>query len=386
VTHPSSEKLENSSLSHPDVAGLARSHVPDLCSLAANGLVTMLDTERQLFCYRVKQTPQGMVREGISHRYTMMSLLGLHRFEAGGLRSSPINIDTVFEALVTDLAWLDNLGDLGLILWLCAVIRPDFLKQLYAQLDVRGAPARLRGARKSATMELAWLLSGLSHASLAARHTMPGLAELAAETYSLLQSNQGEHGFFRHLTPNGTLASALRGRIGSFADQVYPIYAFSKFGQALQNRAALDSARRCAEAICHAQGSLGQWWWHYDSLTGRIVQKYPVYSVHQHGMAPMSLFALTKATRVDFRGPIFKGLAWINGTNEFETTLRSISSSLVWRSAYRPGNLKMYVREFRDFLTSTDQVAPPSELEIKFECRPYELGWLLYAFCGEDCN
>jgi hypothetical protein len=26
----------------------------------------------------------------------------------------------------------------------------------------------------------------------------------------------------------------------------------------------------------------------------------------------------------------------------------------------------------------------PGNLNIKYECRPYELGWLLYAFAGRD--
>ena len=41
---------------------------------------------------------------------------------------------------------------------------------------------------------------------------------------------------------------------------------------------------RCAHGLCQAQGALGQWWWHYDSLRGRVFEGYPVFSVHQHGM------------------------------------------------------------------------------------------------------
>ena len=45
---------------------------------------------------------------------------------------------------------------------------------------------------------------------------------------------------------------------------------------------------------------MGEWPWHYDSVTGRVVSRYPVFSVHQHAMGPMMLFAASEATGVDF--------------------------------------------------------------------------------------
>jgi len=342
----------------------------------------MLDPVKQLFCYRLNQTPQGLVREGVSHRYTVMSLLGLHRLEAGGRRSLPVDTRRVFDALQADLVWADNIGDLGLLLWLCAVTRPERLEKIYSDLDVKGALARFPGARKGVTMELAWFLSGLAHAALAGGHNLPDLSALTAKTFSLLAANQGKHGTFGHLARSGSAIGALRGRIGSFADQVYPIYALAKFGEAFQNRIALKSAQSCAEAICLAQGSLGQWWWHYDASTGKVFQRYPAYAVHQHGMAPLALFALGDASGLDFSESIYKGLAWICGNNELSFDLRETSSNLVWRSVYRGNTSKMYVREFVDFLRGTSSPASAGDLRITFECRPYELGWLLYAFAG----
>ena len=356
--------------------------VPEICALAANGLVAMLDPVKQLFCYRLNQTPQGPVREGLSHRYTVMSLLGLHRLEAGGRRSLPVDTRRVFDALHADLAWADNIGDLGLLLWLCGLTRPEHLEKIYSDLDVKGALARFPGAGKGVTMELAWFLSGLAHAALAGGYNLPGLPALTAKTFSLLTANQGKHGTFGHLAGGGSVIGALRGRIGSFADQVYPIYALAKFGEAFQNRTALESAQRCAEAICRAQGSLGQWWWHYDAVTGKVFQRYPVYAVHQHGMAPLALFAFGDAAGLDFSESIYKGLAWIGGNNELSRDLREPSSNLIWRSVYRGNTGKMYIREFADFLRGASGPASAGDLMITFECRPYELGWLLYAFAG----
>jgi len=347
--------------------------IQDLCEMAANGLVPMLDPQAGLFCYRLNLTSAGLAREGLSPRYTAMCLLGLHRFETRAMRSSPVETGAAFDALIRDLGWVDNIGDLGLLIGLCAVTMPERLTQVYSELDVRTALERFQ---QRATMEVAWFLAGLAHATLARVSELPDLPALSLKAYSMLSANQGRHGTFGHS------CHALRGRIGSFADQVYPIYALTKFGEAFQDHPAIERARNCAEAICRAQGSLGQWWWHYDASTGKVFQRYPVYSVHQHGMAPMALFELGNAAGLDFSGPIYKGLAWIQGSNELGRDLREASSNLVWRSVYRRSRAKMYIGEFLDYLRVKAGTVPASDLDIKFECRPYELGWLLYGFSG----
>jgi hypothetical protein len=354
--------------------------IGQLCELAVRGLVPMFDAERQLFCFRLKRTRHGMIREGLSHRYTLMALLGLQRSESAGLASS-IEIEPVLEQLLRGTSWLTNLGDLGLLLWLCALASPARLEEVYSNFNVQGALSRYREVRERRTMELAWFLSGLAHAASVQGQKLPGLSDLAVKTYRLLKENQGARGPFGHLYQKGTLAGVLRGHIGSFADQVYPIYALAKFARVFQIRAALTPAQECADAIRRAQGVLGQWWWHYNSRTGRVLQRYPVYSVHQHGMAPMALFALSEATQMEFSEPIYKGLRWVAGDNELAGDLRVVTPGLVWRSMYHDGAHREYFRNGMSFLGFTGN-EPDDDLKIKFECRPYELGWLLYAFAN----
>src|SRR5208337_5552579 len=95
--------------------------------------------------------------------------------------------------------------------------------------------------------------------------------------------------------------------------------------------AALGRALECASAVSRAQGESGQWWWLYDSRSGRVSSRYPVYSVHQHGMAPMGLFALEKATGRSFTEAIHTGLRWIYGTNELGADMRDLVENLIWR-------------------------------------------------------
>ena len=76
---------------------------------------------------------------------------------------------------------------------------------------------------------------------------------------------------------------------------MYPIQALARLHRSADDPEALAVAGTVAGAICSAQGAGGQWWWHYDSRTGAVVEGYPVYSVHQHAMGPMALLDLADA-------------------------------------------------------------------------------------------
>jgi hypothetical protein len=349
------------------------SRVSELMDVAIRGLEPMFDPEKRLFCYRLRQTSQGLVREGISPRYTIMTLLGLLRAESAGFQCA-LNIPATVARLLSDTAWLDNIGDLGLLLWLCARSSEEHLTRFYAMFDLERAFERYPDANRRPTMELSWFLAGLAHASGTGLKCPPALARLANDTYRLLLENQGVHGIFGHVGRRSSLAGIVRGRVGSFADQVYPIYAMAHFAQVYEQKEAWQNAFHCASAICRLQGPLGQWWWHYDSVTGRVVEQYPVYSVHQHGMAPMALFALQDKGNADFGEQIYKGLGWISGANELQQDLEH-AAGVIWR-CIRPSQASSYAARIRTLLGKEQNLGA---MEILFECRPYELGWLLYA-------
>jgi hypothetical protein len=354
--------------------------VSRLVALAARGLVPMFDPQKQLFCYKLRKVDHGLVREGLSPRYTMMTLMGLHRLrQAGGV--SPIEIEPVLQRLLADLKWVDNIGDLGVLLWLCGIVSPESFSEVQRQVEIKSALERYPDAKRGLTMELAWFLTGLSYWGLTREEKLEELRDLAFKTYGLLKRNQGKGGFFGHLDPRSGIRGIVRGRIGSFADQVYPIYAFTRFSKAFGEQEPLERAMDCARAICAAQGSQGQWWWHYDSMKGRVLEGYPVFSVHQHAMAPMTLFALGDTIQHDFRPWIYRGLEWINSQNELGIDMEESSSDLVWRCIVRSRtSLGRYLKSLGGSYSDAIQHDRPEDLKILFECRPYELGWLLYAF------
>jgi hypothetical protein len=350
----------------------------ELVDLAVCGLVQMFDPDAGLFCHRLNLTSTGLVREGYSPRYTTISLLGLRRLECSGVLS-PIDIRAGLQSLLKDRNWIQSAGDLGLLLWLCAEVAPEDLERICLTSDLKMALSHFSDAREGRTMELAWLLSGLAHAALARADVRSDLTNLTAKVFGLIRSGQGQSGLFGHLTSRKTFAGIIRGRVGSFADQVYPIYALARLAEAYEFRDPLEMARKCAQAICELQGPLGQWWWHYDSQTGRTLQRYPAYSVHQDGMAPMALFALGEAGGGDFTIPINRGLQWITGKNELKYDLRDASGHAIWRSIYPKSNSRAYLSELLTWLGLGSDGFPAHALSIKLECRPYHFGWLLYA-------
>jgi len=308
-----------------------------------------------------------------------MTLLGLRERELSG---APIPFDSqrIYEAFVRDPSWIKSIGDLGLLIWLAAEFNPDYLEIIFETFELKSVLSRFKDGRQGSTTELAWFLAGLSHAALTSPLLVAKLKDLAVETFRLTKKNQGNSGFFGHLAIRKSVSGLVRGRIGSFADQIYPIYSFSKFAIAFHTEEPLKPALRCARAICEAQGDQGQWWWLYDSAQGAVYSRYPVYSVHQHAMAPMGLFAFEKATGQGFQDHIYRGLRWIYGDNELGVDMRDQNEGLVWRCIL-PKNRRTKYWDIAAGLLRLRKKGPPIRaLEVLYEDWPYELGWLLYAF------
>jgi hypothetical protein len=359
--------------------------IGELTDLAISGLWRMLDPASRLFCHRMVKAPNGLIREGVSMRYSAIALLGLNRLKSSGKKIS-IAIQPILDALLQNAGWMDNIGDVGLMLWVLAEIAPDRLQGFYETMNLEQALDRHPGMQGGRTMELAWFLTGLSCAAIARREELPGMMDLAAGAYHCLEQNLGESGTFGHQSGRGTFGGILRGRIGSFADQIYAIYAISRFVAAFELDAPLSVARNCAEAICGAQGGLGQWWWHYDSSSGEVVRSYPVLSVHQDAIAPLALLSLGKIVGEDFSAFIAKGIRWVEGQNELGVDLRDPSAGVIWRGIDCTSKFHMYIHDLVGMIRTRRNGSESRHAGVLGECRPYELGWLLYASAEQSAH
>ncbi len=108
-----SEQLRT--IDRSQVGNLAMSEIRELMSFSVRGLAGMFDQNANLFCHRLVRNDDGLLREGISHRYTIMTLLGLTELEAAGVDHT-FDIQAIYASLIRNTAWVRGVGDLGLLI------------------------------------------------------------------------------------------------------------------------------------------------------------------------------------------------------------------------------------------------------------------------------
>jgi hypothetical protein len=354
-------------------AAPATTWVLRLRAAALAGLPRMYRPDEGLFAFTLRgPTPQR--RAGRSARYTAIVLLGLRQEDPADVRR--VLHGTAPEALcgrlIDCLPENESLGDTALIAWAAAAWQHPRAARAQAWLVVR-----LSERKTPYCVDLAWALAALGH------DPRPAVTELAGQTAARLRAVQGAGGLFPHWVGK---RRSLRAHVACFADQVYPIHALSEHSRRAGAAADLHAAQRCAARICALLGPAGQWWWHYDVRSGRVLEPYPVYAVHQHAMAPLALLALRTAGGPDLSSYIGRGLAWLRACPELDGgSLVDGERELIWRKVARrePVQLARRVQALASRVHPQCRVPLDWALRptaIDYEVRPYELGWLLYAW------
>ncbi|MET7455311.1 hypothetical protein ABZT03_26135 [Streptomyces sp. NPDC005574] len=363
-----------------------------LLAVAESGLASMLLPGGETFAFTMagRRAADGswtLERRGTSIRYAAITVLGA-RFLPEDRQRAVLGGRTAEEfagLLVESMPAVTNLGDAALISWAAAETAHPKLSDALAQVDLLDEEGR-----PQYTVEAAWVLSALA----AARGTVDVERRFTAARDRLLRARVGDSPLFPHATGPG-LVPRYRAHVSCFADQTYPIQALAlAHAGGDGDPEALAASEACAARICELQGDGGQWWWHYDARTGGVVEGYPVYSVHQHAMAPTALFDLADAGGTDYGAAIRKGLRWMTEVPELAARPGTREPLILdelgatWRKVYR-GDPKKAVRAARGLgtrltpnlrLKSLDRVYRPDSVDR--ECRPYEFGWMLHAWQG----
>jgi hypothetical protein len=362
--------------------------VQKLCDVAVAGLAKMLDPATGLFVSRVEG--DDAIPLGASLRYTAIALLGLERAERAGF-SIGLDVGKVYEAVGATLAGADDVGDVGLVLWAsaatCAPVAERALRELCDFDDV----TKKRGGEVIHSTELAWVVTGLAEALAAGVGDERDVRRRLDRAYACLLRQRGPSGLFCFSRPRGrrsfSPAALLRSELGFFDAQVYGIVACLARDAVVGDREAQQIARTVGERLLAHQHPLGQWGWHYNVRTGALVDLYPVYAVHQDGMAPMALLWLERATGLATSATVARGVDWLFGDNELGVCLVDEERSVIWRSIRRRGGRRRVVYPLKaaslmqlgEGLDLGARLASPSGLEVDRECRPYHLGFCLYA-------
>ncbi len=352
--------------------------VQELRSLAIRSLARMYYPEKRLFAFHLRKDGAGEVLEGVSRRYTATALIGLateDQHVVGEVLGDHSLID-VCSQLIDEITEMQELGEVALTVWAARVLgHPN------ASVAIKVLQAMQPEPQRYPTVEVSWALTALSVDSheetdmVLAKQIANALMDYFRPESDLFPSGRGNKGL-----------SSLRASVCCFADIVYPTQALSHYYTATDDTRAAELACRCADRMCALQGSDGQWWWHFDVRTGQVVERYPVYSVHQDSMAPMALFTVDQACGQDHSSSIKRGLHWLVYPTEKTPSLIDKERGVIWRKVAR--------REPRKFTRSLQAAAnclhpglrvpgvdtffPP--VSIDYESRPYHMGWILHAW------
>ena len=307
--------------------------------------------------------------------YSLNCLLGLAR-SGGAAPGEGMALADVFASLCARMPGLPMRHYAhGMALWTAAELGLD--APGHAMDQARRAAADTGALGGWTAQEIGLVLSGLAHQ---ARHDRRLEPAVRAMRDLVMQGLRGPHDLYFD-RPTG-----FRRNYATFATQVYAGLGLFHAAELLDDEEALQAARRLCAALIERQGPRGEWAWFYHAPSGRIVDWYEVYSVHQHGMAPALLHHAVASGVAGAREALVKGFGWIFGENEMSVTMLRPSLGMIVRSQRRAGwGGDRRVRAARGVLAGLlglEGKLLGQGLELTEEMRSYELGWILWSFGG----
>jgi len=365
----------------PDKPAAVSPHSP-LTAYVLRGLGNcwMPDAGCWSHCYHLDGRPQP--NESIPHSdvfYSLNVLLGLSRVPDRA--AIGLDLEAIFEGCVRRLLTLPvRKYAYGMALWSGAelgfALPGDVERPIHAFLKNRDNWRDLKA------QDIGILVTGLSAQAKRGRATAD--TEIVHELFEFLVA---------HYTCRSALffdaAHGLRRNFGSFATQTYLTIACYNYHHAFGDERALRLANACARKLMSLQGPLGEWPWFYHVPSGKVVDFYEVYSVHQDGMAPAWLEFAEKQGVTGATDAIITGFNWILGKNQMGESMLRPDLGMVVRSQVRSGELtnkssRVLRSVFHAYMSPSQGLARPDRLTLRLECRSYHLGWVLWAFAGRD--
>jgi len=349
----------------------------DLILLSIDMLRTML-LPSSLFCYeRIRGQDQP---RGVSVRYTLIALLGLIKARSAGYGIA-LDIDGIWKAALSELGSANTtLGDIGLYMWVDSWLGAENSSGLLQRLE--SCSAATDGLASCVGAEIGWAIAGtVSQAKKTGSSTAVKILKELVQ--SICNECMAENDLVYHFRASGP-----RRRFPNFANQIYNIYALSSSAEFLEDDLLLAAARRIADRLLTLQLPCGGWPWLYDAQRGTVMERYEIYSVHQDGMAPMSLLKLSELTgEKKYARAAFAGLDWVYAKNELSLNMINEKECLIYRSIRRRkpyDRLMKAVNAGFSILGLPGDVAKGRFLEVNPTTRPYHPGWILYAWSGRE--
>ena len=313
-------------------------------------------------------------------RYTINTLLGLSeaaRVGAGGVNQHEVDamVATFLDRQVTRV---QTCADSGLLLLLlCDYGDPE-------SPIVADKINRLEGVVTGRTpdglnmQDLAWTLWG---ACAAARSNTPQASRLASKAFALATSEffDADSGLPRHTN------HLYRRNIVSFGSLVYFLRAVHEYAARFADERAEEIFLNGVQRAIDLQGPAGEWPWMIGVHSGRTLDAYPVFSVHQDSMAMLFLLPANDRAAPRTSVAIKKSLAWSFGGNELSIDFYLSNPFYAFRSIERSEKaprMRRYLRSRARVVARRPATTGGASVRLNPECRSYHLGWILYVWAS----
>lgn len=306
--------------------------------------------------------------------YSLNVLLGLSRVAEA--RSLGYDLDAIFDDCAYQLLNLNvKKYAYGMALWVSAAMNRDLPEEVSDAIDdfLRDR-ANWHSFR---AQDLGLILTGLTARVTAGDERWRDLLS------PLFERLRTRHGCQSDLFFEG--GGPIRRRFATFATQTYLTIACYSYYEHSGDKRALVLANACVEKLISLQGPQGEWPWFFHVPSGRVVDFYEVYSVHQDGMAPAFLEYAERHSVPGATEALCRGFNWILGDNQLGENMLRPELGMIVRSHLRRGEINnkfpRLVRSGLAALTgSAAGLSDPRNLTLRLECRSYHLGWILWSF------
>lgn len=355
--------------------------IETLCHTAKVGLLEYYKSDGAL-PYTTGLDDQGRWSlKGESIRYAAISQIGIAKW----IKSHPQDSECLpglWPRISAGFETITHIGDMALSVWAGVDSQANDVDKFVKAL----VKLWLEQAGICNAVELGWVVQACTRLSCEKGDLSPEIEKVLKGAHGQLADlfNSQSSLFQRH--NRGSMRQAVSRRVACFADQVYPIVAMSNYGMVFNDQRSIEMASSAVDQICKYQGQLGQWQWHYDVSGNKLSEEYPVFSVHQDSMAPMAILIGDKASNANHLKEIELGVRWLFGANELQQDLVLQDQGIVWRDIERCEPEK-FSRSARGLccvlgLKGVQRYLGNlfSKFKVNYECRPYHLGWILYAW------
>ena len=305
--------------------------------------------------------------------YTLNVLLGMSRIDH---LPATIDVKAIFQRNVVQLVELPvPKYAFGMAMWTAAELGETIPASIMTH--IRSMLAKKRNWLTFSAQDLGMILIGVT---AQAKLQPASWAPLAAALFDFLINHYYCRSNLFFNSPHG-----LRRRFASFATQTYLTLACYIYGEFADHRRAIELANSTTRKLLELQGPNGEWPWFFDVPNGAVVDFYEVYSVHQYGMAPAFLQFAERLGVPEARTALLKGFRWVFGENQMRRSMLLPATGLSIRSQVRSGEMRTKVfRIGRAIANATfaraSGLVDPASLQLRLECRSYELGWILWSF------